>query len=259
VLIHPSPQSDCTVVRLAGHIDLAATADVRRALLKVMAEQPVAVVGDLRGVSSIDRACADVFPTAWRESGGWPGVSLSLCCPSPRVRDRLRAEGTTRFVAVHDDVSSAVGAARAVPPYVSRTTPLRFDPRAARDARTFARATFQRWGVEENLDDALLLVSEMVSNSVCHGAPPVRLTLRLQEGLLRIAVNDAGQGRPRPHLSAVTPERLINGVLIVESGRGLSLIEMVSTAWGVSEYTVGPGKTVWCELRRSAHSVTTSR
>lgn len=249
MLITSSVHAECTVVHLAGHLDVPAATEVRRVLLKVMADQPVAVVGDLRGVTSVAPACAAVFPTAWRESGGWPGVSLSLCSLSPRVRARLHVEGTSRFVPVHDDVDSAVDAARALPPYVSQTTHLRFDKQAARDARKCARATFRQWNVEHNIDDALLLVSEIVSNCVLHGEPPLRLTLRLRGGLLRIAVNDAGSSRPHRHLRSVTSEDVVNGVLLTEGGRGLTLVDAVSAAWGVSEYPVGPGKTVWCELR----------
>jgi len=252
VLISSSVHAECTVVHLAGHLDVHAAAEVRRVLLKVMAEQPVAVVGDLRDVPSVAPACAAVFPTAWRESGGWPGVSLSLCSLNPPVQARLRTEGTSRFVPVHEDVDSAVDAARALPPYVSQTTHLRFDARAARDARTCARATFRQWHVEHNIDDALLLVSEIVSNCVQHGEPPLRLTLRLRGGWLRIAVNDAGPSRPHRHLRSVTPEDVINGVLLAEGGRGLSLVDAVSATWGVSEYPAGSGKTVWCELRVGA-------
>lgn len=214
-----------------------------------MAEQPVALICDLSGISSIAPACAAVFPTAWRESGGWPGVSLNLCSARPQVKARLWAEGTMRFVAVHNDVGSAVDAARTLPPYVSHTTRLRFDPQAAREARLFARATLLRWGMRDVVDDALLLVSEMVSNCVRHGAPPLRLTLRLRSGLLRIAVNDGGPGVPRPRLSSVPPEGVINGVHIAGSGRGLTLVAAISTAWGISEYAAGPGKTMWCELQ----------
>lgn len=249
LLLSSSARAGCTVVHLTGHLDLPAATEVRRLLLKVMADQPVAVIGDLHGVTSVAPACAAVFPTAWRESGGWPAVSLSLCSPSPPVRDRLQAEGTSRFVPLHDDVDRAVNAARALPPYVSQTTHLRFDLRAPRDARTCARATFQQWHVEHNIDDALLLVSEIVSNCVRHGEPPVRLTLRLRDGLLRIAVHDAGASRRFRHLRSVTSEDVVNGVLLPEGGLGLSLVGAVSTTWGVSNVSAGPGKTVWCELR----------
>lgn len=248
VLITSSVHAGCTVVHLRGHLDVGAAVDVRRVLSKVMADQPVAVIADLHDVTSVAPACAAVFPAAWRESGGWPGVSLSLCSHSPLVRDRLRAEGTSRFVPVHDDLDRAVEAARALPPYVSQTTHLRFDPQAARDARRCARATFQQWHIAHNIDDALLLVSEIVTNCVQHGEPPLRLTLRLRGGLLRIACNDASAGPPRRHLRSVTCEDVVNGVLLTEGGRGLSLVDAVSTTWGVSDCPTGAGKTVWCEL-----------
>lgn len=252
MLITSSVHDDCAVVHLSGHVDVRAAADVRRFLLKVMTDQPVAVVGDLADVDSIAPACAAVFPTSWRESGGWPGVSMSLCSPTPLVRARLRTEGTSRFVPVHDDVDSAVIAARALPPYVSQTTNLRFGRQAARDARKCARATFRQWRVEHNVDDALLLVSEIVSNCVLHGAPPLRLTLRLRGGLLRIAVNDAGPSRPYRHLHSVKADDVVNGELLAQGGRGLTLVDAVATAWGVNDYPLGPGKMVWCELRVAA-------
>lgn len=252
MLITSSVYDQCTVVHLSGHVDVAGTADVRRFLLKAMTDQPVAIVGDLQGVTSIAPACAAVFSTAWRESGGWPGVSMSLCSPNSLVRARLRAEGTSRFVPVHDDVGSAVEAARALPPYVSQTTHLRFDREAARDARRCARATFRQWRVQHNVDDALLLVSEIVSNCVLYGAPPLRLSLRLRGGLLRIAVNDAGPSQPQRHLRSVTCEDVVDGVLLARGGRGLTLVDAVATAWGVNDYPRGAGKTVWCELRVAA-------
>ncbi|MGB9378669.1 MAG: STAS domain-containing protein [Mycobacteriales bacterium] len=249
MLITTDEQADCTVVHLAGDLDFAAAAIVRRHLLKIMSNPPVAVVLDLHAVNSIEAACAAVFPAAWREGGGWPGVSMSLAAMGQPVRERLRAEGTSRFVPVHDDVESAVASAQNLPPYVSQTMTLRFDLLAARDARSCTRATFLQWRLRENLDEVLLAVSEMVSNCVLHGAPPLRMTMRLRRGLLRIAVNDGSAERPRRMLSSVTSDNLINGVVIPAHGRGLQLVEAVSLAWGVSDYASGPGKTVWCELR----------
>ncbi len=221
--------------------------------LQALPSMPKRAPADLSGVSSIEPACAAVFPAAWRESGGWPGVSLSLCAVNPKVQARLKTEGTSRFVPIHDDVAGAVLAAQCLPPYVSQTTHLRFDLLAPRDARTSTRATFELWGLQDQADNALLVVSEMVSNCVRHGAPPLRLTLRLRGGLLRIAVDDAGSGRPRPVLRSVTADSLIDGVLVADNGRGLPLVEAIASAWGASENEGGTGKTIWCELRvRSA-------
>ncbi|MEV6123983.1 ATP-binding protein [Streptomyces sp. NPDC052077] len=106
-------------------------------------------------------------------------------------------------------------------------------------ARRFARAALTDWDVRERVDEALLCVSELVTNALLHGVPPGRgLRLLLGEGVLRVEVHDSGDGVP------VMP--VINLREPVEGGRGLFLVSLVSDAWGVAERR--PGKIVWCEF-----------
>jgi anti-sigma regulatory factor (Ser/Thr protein kinase) len=88
-----------------------------------------------------------------------------------------------------------------------------------------------------------LLVSELVSNAVRHSRGPVEepivLTATVCEGIVRVAVIDAGEGfdpgaRRRP---AVT------------GGYGLFLVEQIASRWGVDG--VG-GTRVWFELPTGA-------
>ena len=90
------------------------------------------------------------------------------------------------------------------------------------------------------MEDARLLVSELVTNSVLHSAPAPRqeieVILSLDEGVLRVDVSDAGVGfahEPR------TPESSS------ESGWGLHLVSRVADRWGVVD---GSGARVWFEL-----------
>jgi anti-sigma regulatory factor (Ser/Thr protein kinase) len=90
------------------------------------------------------------------------------------------------------------------------------------------------------LDDARLLVSELVTNSVRHAG----LTPRDEIGLsvedtgagIRVAVSDPGPGfRPEGARPAPTEE----------SGWGLMLVDRIADRWGVH----GPGDTlVWFEI-----------
>jgi anti-sigma regulatory factor (Ser/Thr protein kinase) len=85
--------------------------------------------------------------------------------------------------------------------------------------------------------DAALVVSELLSNAIRHAAPlpgsQVRVAWTLSDGTLRVAVSDAGAG-PLPRLTRPT--------LSAPGGRGLGIVESLSSRWGVrrddSETTV---------------------
>jgi len=114
-----------------------------------------------------------------------------------------------------------------------------FDPclSCARSARRWSGSFFESWRVNGLADDALLVVSELTSNAVQHGAGPVGLRLeRLRDGL-RIEVSDEGGGEVVPR----HPDPFVPG------GRGLVVVSRLSRAWGVRR-RLPSGKTVWAEL-----------
>ncbi|MEV6688549.1 ATP-binding protein [Streptomyces sp. NPDC051130] len=124
----------------------------------------------------------------------------------------------------------------------------RREARAVPGARAQLREILAWWGVSELEGDALLVVSELLTNAVRHAAGPRDRELetryaRLPDGL-RIEVHDVGTGRPHVRV----PELEGNG------GRGLFLVAAVADRWGVGE-RVGPGKRVWAELSVKAASV----
>jgi anti-sigma regulatory factor (Ser/Thr protein kinase) len=80
-------------------------------------------------------------------------------------------------------------------------------------------------------DDAVLVVSELVSNAVMHGDAPRRLVVVGSEGRMRIEVTDG---------------RTDMGVVDDES-RGLVVVAHLATAWGVNPANTS-GKVVWAEL-----------
>src|SRR5579875_361157 len=85
-------------------------------------------------------------------------------------------------------------------------------------------------------DDALLIVSELVTNAVLHGSGTVLLGFERSGDSLRIEVRDRGSQVPR---------RKHYG-LQAATGRGLELVESLARAWGVDEER--NGKTVWAQL-----------
>ena len=115
-------------------------------------------------------------------------------------------------------------------------------PRAAAEARRFLRDVLVE-APSEALETALLLSSELVSNAVNHGAPPIRLLVDLRPGpgLVRVSVED---GDPRlPARREAPPDPL---GLPPEHGRGLLLLDSLARRWGIEQEP--PGKQVWFEL-----------
>ena len=88
------------------------------------------------------------------------------------------------------------------------------------------------------LDDARLLVSELVTNSVRHAGVRDRVGLEVvsRPDHVRVEVIDYGTGfEPRPR----TPDQE------VDSGWGLHLVERIADRWGVDGTR---GKRVWFEI-----------
>jgi anti-sigma regulatory factor (Ser/Thr protein kinase) len=88
---------------------------------------------------------------------------------------------------------------------------------------------------QELIDVAELLTSELATNAIIHAASGFELDIEVDRRI-RVEVRDAGGGRP-----AVLQAGPRDG-----SGRGLGLVQALSSAWGVIPSS--PGKTVWYEL-----------
>ncbi len=112
------------------------------------------------------------------------------------------------------------------------------DIRAVSTAREFLRDRLTAWSTDELLDEAELVLSELVTNALVHTDGGAGLALRFDgaDRRLRIAVEDSSTRSP--HGRDAPPDAL--------GGRGLSIVDAVADAWGVD---VGPaGKTVWADL-----------
>ena len=76
------------------------------------------------------------------------------------------------------------------------------DPAAVPAARRFVTATLAPTAWEPNTAAAELVVTELVTNAVLHGAGPVRVSVRTDRTSLRLAVRTApppaGPPRRRP-------------------------------------------------------------
>lgn len=94
-------------------------------------------------------------------------------------------------------------------------------------------------GAPERLEDARLLVTELVSNALLHGAGPVGLSLTRAAQRWRVGVED--ESPAEPVVRQVSDDD--------ESGRGMHLVARLATGWGVDSRADGlPGKRVWFEI-----------
>ena len=111
-------------------------------------------------------------------------------------------------------------------------------PEAALAARTAVSRWLDGRAHAEFRDDACLLVSELVTNSVLHSDQPAGAPLHISgfalNGVVRVEVEDRGQGPVRRR--AADP---------VDGGFGLQLVELLAARWGV---THEHGTRVWFEL-----------
>ncbi len=89
--------------------------------------------------------------------------------------------------------------------------------------------------------DAVLVVSELLSNAIRHARPlpgaSVQVAWALDEDAVEVAVSDGG-ALTRPTLAQATVSSL--------GGRGLAVVEYLARAWGVR--SEDGGLTVWAVL-----------
>jgi anti-sigma regulatory factor (Ser/Thr protein kinase) len=102
-------------------------------------------------------------------------------------------------------------------------------------ARRASATVLAEWGASpETSWDLLLAASELVTNAIRHGDAPIELRLRqIPDGIV-LEVHDGSSVLPAR--SEPAPD--------ASNGRGLYLVEAVSSSWGVRP--TGNGKSIWC-------------
>ncbi|MFI1395219.1 ATP-binding protein [Streptomyces sp. NPDC020681] len=116
------------------------------------------------------------------------------------------------------------------------------EPNAVRTARHAVRDTLTAWNVYTVIGDVtVLLVSELVTNSLRYASGPigVRLVLHEPDGAAPSLLVEVSDPLPDPPTERdAAPDD--------ESGRGLQLVAVNARRWGTRRGTTG--KTVWFEL-----------
>jgi anti-sigma regulatory factor (Ser/Thr protein kinase) len=132
-------------------------------------------------------------------------------------------------------------------------TELHLDLPRSQDASGIAREQLTDRLADElsrqDLDDLLLVVTELVNNAVVHGEGSIGLALRVDGGRVHGEVVDDGGGFERQ-----VRRRGVEEV----GGRGLAIVEQVTSRWGIHEGTTHVwfelGTHVWFELNARSSS-----
>ena len=106
--------------------------------------------------------------------------------------------------------------------------------------RHFVADVLSQWGLVDLTDAAALVVTELATNALRHARSPFRVAVGRSSSGVRIAVHDASRQRPR----------LGDPGLTATGGRGVWLVDEVSSRWGTDD--VADGKVVWSELDTQA-------
>jgi anti-sigma regulatory factor (Ser/Thr protein kinase) len=129
-----------------------------------------------------------------------------------------------------------------VRPPVRRTalTVAQAEPERIAGARQQVRELLHDWSCPDQVDSAVLLVSEMLTNVLVHTDTDALLVVEMTgesgKRRMRIEVTDASDDLPHKR----RPGELAS------SGRGLVLMDVLADAWGVDPR--GDGKSIWFEL-----------
>jgi anti-sigma regulatory factor (Ser/Thr protein kinase) len=110
------------------------------------------------------------------------------------------------------------------------------DAHSAAALRRTAGTVLTDWQSAELVDDALVVIAELVHNVIQHTGDGGELALSRRDDAVRIEVSD-GSDR-LPYVYSPDPRRV--------GGRGLLLVAALARAWGT--HRLDAGKIVWAEL-----------
>jgi anti-sigma regulatory factor (Ser/Thr protein kinase) len=227
---------DHDLLCLRGGLSLATVPRARRVLAKLLHDRG-AVIVDLADAELAWGPAAEIFPSTLASAGGWPTTRLVLTGADGRFAGQLRALRVHRSVPLVDDPADAPAHLYRRPERVTRHRDLPVDIAAPAMARVLVREACADWSATAAEDAAALVASELVTNAVQHAGGTCRVSVAVDGTGLRVGVRDYAPGHgPRPRPVDVNQP----------TGRGLHLVALLSSAWGVHQHP--DGKTAWAVI-----------
>ncbi|MGK4578941.1 SpoIIE family protein phosphatase [Kitasatospora sp. HPMI-4] len=144
-----------------------------------------------------------------------------------------------------DDIALLVARTRLLPPDRIAEWDVPSDPSAVAGIRAEVTRQLTRWDLDEAAFITELVLSELITNAIRYGTPPIKVRM-LYDLTLICEVSDTSS--TAPHLRYAAAED--------EGGRGLFLIAQLAERWG-TRYT-RDGKIIWAEQLLPGAGATTS-
>ncbi|MCQ8191407.1 SpoIIE family protein phosphatase [Streptomyces rugosispiralis] len=243
--IHDSVSGDCTVAR-AGDPGLAlALPDGTVDIPAVPVSPPLGLGGEPFETVGFSLPAASrlvLYTNGLLEGHGrTTGAGLDLLRRALAAEPDLDPAETCRSLLQtvlpprpSDDVALLVARTRLLGPENVAEWDVPFDLAAVAPLRADCARRLRAWGLEDTVCTAKLLISELITNALRYGAPPVRIRLLRGRDLI-CEVSDGSSTAPHMRRAATTDE----------GGRGLFLVAQFAQRWG-TRYTPY-GKVVWAE------------
>jgi DNA-binding NarL/FixJ family response regulator len=166
--------------------------------------------------------------------------------PGDRLEAVTRASGAVGYVEKSlspkqtvRDVLAVAGVLDAIDVILSSSQTFDQDLASGRAARRFMEEILGEWHCDELLDNVNLLVTELVTNAVVHASSDAEVAVVLLPKVLRVEVADRGEGMPAAK----------HADDMATSGRGIALVDTLSSRWGTDRRPDGR-KVTWFEVER---------
>ncbi len=170
----------------------------------------------------------EVLSRAALPVGGAPDAARSLEIICDNLVETLLPDGA------EDDAALLVASTRALAPDRIASWDLPAEPAVVGNARAWAARKLADWGLDEITFTTELVVSELVTNAIRYGQPPIQLRMILEDAL-SCEVSDGSS--TAPHLRRADRND--------EGGRGLMLVAQLTDRWGTRH--TRHGKTIWAQ------------
>jgi anti-anti-sigma factor len=224
------------VIEVAGELGLENASRLFAVGLKELAEEPVGLVLDVGGMRLGEKLGLTVISALARRAERDRGIRVVLSGVSPAIHQRLCRLGMRSFIDVFDSTDAARDALRKDWRCREFAVRLPSTAHACRQARYIVDHACALWRLDHLSADAQLIASELVANAVVHAEPVIEFQIVREVPYLHIRVADGSRKEP----VLIGPARAQLG------GRGVVLIDALSTSWG-HRFTP-TGKVVWATI-----------